>query len=130
MDSSLSVQINGNSRQWGGQYSSQGDAQNRRRQKFVLLMNCLKAGELEGARQAFTALINAEPAIATDPGLTQIGAALQSSNLYSALHFAAQLESRNWQIQAKPWVHPLNQNDPNKPNPKVIGTQPRIDFSA
>ena len=130
MDSSLSVQINGNSRQWGGQYSSQGDALNRRRQKFVLLMKCLKAGELEGARQAFTALINAEPAIASDPCLTKIGAALQSSNLYSALHFAAELESRHWQIQATPWVHPLQQNDPNKSKPTGLGTHPRIDFSA
>ena len=129
MDSSLSVQINGNSRQWG-QYSSQGDALNRRRQKFVLLMNCLKAGELEGARQAFTALINAEPAIAHDPCLTKIGAALQSSNLYSALHFAAELESRNWQIQATPWDHPFKQNDPRQPKPTGLGTHSRIDFSA
>jgi hypothetical protein len=55
---------------------------------------------LEIARQAFIALVNFDPSVSTDPYLTKIGAALQSSNLYAAKHFAQELQNRGGQLQS------------------------------
>jgi hypothetical protein len=38
--------------------------------------------------------------VSADPYLTKIGAALQSSNLYAAKHFAQELQSRGGQLQS------------------------------
>ncbi len=61
MDTSFSLRIDGNVRQWGGNNSPQGDRHNRRRQKLQALLESLKAGELDAARLAFTALVNFDP---------------------------------------------------------------------
>jgi hypothetical protein len=91
MDTSISLRINDHSRQWGGNNSSQGDRQNRRKQKLEALFQSISAGDLDYARQAFTALVNFDLSVASDPYLNKIGAALQSSNLYAAKHFAHEL---------------------------------------
>lgn len=99
MDTSIAFRVDGNMQQMGGQ-SHQGDKERRRRQKLKALLECLKAGDLDSARQAFTALINFDPSVSGDPYLAKIGAALQSSNLYSARHFAKKLESPDFQLQS------------------------------
>ena len=100
MDTSVSLRISDNSRQWGGNNSPQGDRQNRRKQKLEALLQSIHAGELDIARQAFIALVNFDPSVSADPCLSKIGAALQSSNLYAAKHFAQELQSRGGQLQS------------------------------
>jgi hypothetical protein len=130
MDTSFSLRIDGNVRQWGGNNSPQGDRHNRRRQKLQALLQALKAGELDAARLAFTALINFDPSVSSDPYLSKLGAALQSSNLYAAQHFGLELLSRGGQLQSNSAVNET------KPMAKRIGSLgeavslPRIDFSA
>ena len=130
MDTSFSLRIDGNVRQWGGNNSPQGDRHNRRRQKLQALLQALKAGELDAARLAFTALINFDPSVSSDPYLHKIGSALQSSNLYAAQQFGLELLSRGGQLQSNSSVNET------KPMAKRIGSLdgvsglPRIDFSA
>ena len=130
MDRSFSLRIDGNFRQWGGNNSPQGDRHNRRRQKLQVLLQALKAGELDAARLAFTALINFDPSVSSDPYLHKIGSALQSSNLYAAQQFGLELLSRGGQLQSNSSVNET------KPMAKRIGSLdgvsglPRIDFSA
>ena len=100
MDTSIALRIDGNARQWDGNNSPQGDRQNRRRQKLQTLLQSLKAGDLDAARQAFTALVNFDPSVSSEPYLSKIGAALQSSNLYAAQHFGQEIQNRSVQLQA------------------------------
>ena len=98
MDTSIALRIDGNARQWDGNNSPQGDRQNRRRQKLQTLLQSLKAGDLDAARQAFTALVNFDPSVSSEPYLSKIGAALQSSNLYAAQHFGQEIQNRSVQL--------------------------------
>ena len=100
MDTSFALRIDGNAWQWGGNNSPQGDRQNRRRQKLQALLQSLKAGDLDAARQAFTALVNFDPSVSAEPYLSKIGAALQSSNLDAAQHFGQEIQNRSVQLQA------------------------------
>ena len=100
MDTSFALRIDGNAWQWGGNNSPQGDRQNRRRQKLQALLQSLKAGDLDAARQAFTALVNFDPSVSADPYLSKIGAALQSSNFDAAQHFGQEIQNRSVQLQA------------------------------
>ena len=130
MDTSFLLRIDGNFRQWAGNNSPQGDRHNRRRQKLQVLLQALKAGELDAARLAFTALINFDPSVSSDPYLHKIGSALQSSNLYAAQQFGLELLGRGGQLQSNSSVNET------KPMAKRIGSLdgvsglPRIDFSA
>jgi hypothetical protein len=69
-------------------------------QKLQVLLQALKAGELDAARLAFTALINFNPSISGNPCLNKIGSALQSSNLYAAQHFGLELQNCGLQLQS------------------------------
>ena len=100
MDTSFALRIDANGKHWGGNNSPQGDKHQRRRQKLQALLQSLKAGELDAARLAFTALINFNPSISGDPCLNKIGSALQSSNLYAAQHFGLELQNRGLQLQS------------------------------
>jgi hypothetical protein len=104
MDTSIALRIDANGRQWGGNNSPQEDRHSRRRQKLQTLLLSLRAGELEAARQAFTALVNFDPSASVDPYLSKIGAALQSSNLYTAQHFGQEIQNRGFQLQSSPSV--------------------------
>ena len=68
----------------------------------------LKAGDLDAARTAFTALVNFDPSMSSDTNLDKIGAALQSSNLYAAQHFVLELQSRGVQLQTNPFAQPMS----------------------
>jgi hypothetical protein len=130
MDTSFSLRIDANAKQWGGNNSPQGDRQNRRRQKLQALLQALKAGELDAARLAFTALINFDPSVSFDPYLHKIGSALQSSNLYAAQHFGLELQSRGGQLQSNASV---NETRPTTKRKDALGeavSLPRIDLSA
>ena len=130
MDTAFSYRVDGKSRQWGGNNSPQDDRQNRRRQKLQALLQSLKAGDLDGSRLAFTALINFDPSVSGDAYLTKISAALQSSNLYSAQHFGLELQSRGLQIPS----HANSQDGvPISKRKEPLGHfsgSARIDFSA
>lgn len=102
MDTSISLRINDNSRQLGGNNLSQGDRQNRRKQKLQALLQSISAGDLDSARQAFIALVNFDLSVSADPYLNKIGSALQSSNLYAAKHFAQELLNRGGLLQSFP----------------------------
>jgi hypothetical protein len=130
MDTSFSLRIDANARQWGGNHSPQGDRHNRRRQKLQALLQALKAGELDAARLAFTALINFDPSVSSDPYLHKIGSALQSSNLYAAQHFGLELQNRGWQLQSHKLLDDSHQTS-KRPAPldSHSGIQ-RIDLSA
>ncbi len=130
MDTSFLLRIDGKAKQWGGNNSPQGDRHNRRRQKLQALLQALKAGELDAARLAFTALINFDPSVSSDPYLHKIGSALQSSNLYAAQHFGLELQSRGGQLQSNAAV---NETRPVTKRIDTLGgavSLPRIDFSA
>jgi hypothetical protein len=130
MDTSFALRIDANGKHWGGNNSPQGDKHQRRRQKLQALLQSLKAGELDAARLAFTALINFDPSVSSDPYLHKIGSALQSSNLYAAQQFSLELRGRGGQLQSNSSVNET------KPMAKRIGSLdgvsglPRIDFSA
>ena len=130
MDTSFSLRIDGNVRQWGGNNSPQGDRHNRRRQKLQVLLQALRAGELDAARLAFTALINFDPSVSSDPYLHKIGSALQSSNLYAAQHFGLELQSRGGNLQSHVTVSDAHLNT-RKSDYLVSHTgSSRIDLSA
>ena len=104
MSISFSLRLHGAGRQQGGNNSphTQSDREKQRRQKLQALLDNLKAGDLDAARTAFTALVNFDPSMSSDPNLDKIGAALQSSNLYAAQHFGLELQSRGVQLQTIP----------------------------
>ena len=131
MDTSISLRINGKPQQWGGGNSPQGERQNRRKQKLEALLHSIIAGDLDTARQAFIALVNFDPSVSTDPYLTKIGAALQSSNLYAAKHFAQELQSRGGQLQLLSFDgHGVKQMGENLPTQNTYSGQIRVDLSA
>jgi len=131
MDTSVSLRINDHSRQWGGNNSSQGDRQNRRKQKLESLLQSISAGDLDYARQAFTALVNFDLSVASDPYLNKIGAALQSSNLYAAKHFAQELLSRGGLLQSfSTDGHTVKKMDDDLISRKAYSGTVKIDFSV
>ena len=130
MDTSFALRIDANGKHWGGNNSPQGDKQQRRRQKLQALLQSLKAGELDAARLAFTALVNFDPTVSSDPYLSKLGAALQSSNLYAAQHYALEIQNRGWQLQSHKLLDDSHQTS-KRPAPldSHSGIQ-RIDLSA
>ena len=131
MDTSISLRINDNSRQWGGNNSPQGERQNRRKLKLESLLQSIHLGDLDTARQAFIALVNFDPSVSSDPYISKIGAALQSSNLYAAKHFAQELQNRGGQLQSMPSDgHGLKQLGQNLMTHHSESGYLRVDFSA
>ena len=110
MSISFSLRLHGAGRQQGGNNSphTQNDREKQRRQKLQALLDNLKAGDLDAARTAFTALVNFDPSMSSDPYLDKIGAALQSSNLYAAQRFGLELQSRGVQLQTTPSAEATN----------------------
>jgi hypothetical protein len=94
MQSASTLRVESNSRQWGGHGAAPGDKQQQRSRKLQALHDALKEGDLDQARFAFVSLVNFDPLITQDPLLAKIGAALQSSNLYTAQHFARELKAK------------------------------------
>jgi len=130
MENPFAIRIDSNAQQWGGNNLTQGEKQNRRRQKLQALLQNLKAGDLDASRMAFTALVNFDPSVSADPYLSKIGAALQSSNLHAAQHFALELQSRGAQLQSHLPVHdPVPISQP-KDTWDVFSGISRIDLSA
>ena len=135
MDTSIGLRIDGNARQWGGNNSPQGDRQNRRREKLQALLQSLKAGDLDAARQAFTALVNFDPSVSTDPYPSKIGAALQSSNLYAAQHFGQEhgqeIQNRSVQLQASTSAaHVAKQISDRQIGQNIYSGLTKVDLSA
>jgi len=130
MDTSFAHRIDANGKHWGGNNSPQGDKQQRRRQKLQALLQSLKAGELDAARLAFTALINFDPSISGDPCLNKIGSALQSSNLYAAQHFGLELQNRGWQLQSNKLLDDGQQSSKRSASLDSHSGIKRIDLSA
>ena len=130
MDTSFALRIDANSKHWGGNNSPQGDKHQRRRQKLQALLEGLKAGELDAARLAFTALINFDPSISGDPCLNKIGSALQSSNLYAAQHFCLELQNRGWQLQSNKLLDDGHQTSKRSASLDSHSGIQRIDLSA
>jgi hypothetical protein len=131
MDTSISMRINDNSRQLGGNNSSQGDRQNRRKQKLQALLQSISAGDLDSARQAFIALVNFDLSVSADPYLNKIGSALQSSNLYAAKHFAQELLNRGGLLRSFPSDgHTVKKMDGNLISQKAYSGTLKIDLSV
>jgi len=100
MDSANALRVEAYSRNWNGQNASSEDRKRQRARKLKDLLDALIEGNLEGARQAFVALINFDPTVAQDPYLSKISSALQSSNLYAAQHFAKELNAKGAVLQS------------------------------
>jgi hypothetical protein len=130
MDTSFSLRIDANGKHWGGKQSPQGDKQQRRRQKLQALLQSLKAGELDAARLAFTALVNFDPTVSSDPYLSKLGAALQSSNLYAAQHFGLEIQNRGWQLQSHKLLDDSHQTLKRTASMDIYSGIKRIDLSA
>lgn len=131
MDTSISLRINDNSRQLGGNNSSQGDRQNRRKQKLQALLQSISAGDLDSARQAFIALVNFDLSVSADPYLNKIGSALQSSNLNAAKHFAQELLNRGGLLHSFPSDgHTVKKMDGNLISQKAYSGTLKIDLSV
>jgi hypothetical protein len=131
MDTSISFPSNSNSGQWGGHHSPQGDGQSRRKQKLEALLQSILTGNLDTARQAFIALVNFDLSVSTDPYLTKIGAALQSSNLYAAKHFAQELQNRGGQLHSFPYdSHGAKHMGENLNSRKPYAGTVKIDLSV
>lgn len=131
MDTSISLRINDNSRQLGGNNSSQGERQNRRKQKLQALLQSISVGDLDSARQAFIALVNFDLSVSADPYINKIGSALQSSNLYAAKHFAQELLNRGGLLQSFPSDgHTVKKMDGNLISQKAYSGTLKIDLSV
>jgi hypothetical protein len=131
MDTSMSLRIEANQRQWGGNNSPQSEKQNRRKQKLDALLQCINDGNLDAARQAFVALVNFDPSVSDDPYLKKIGAALQSTNLYSAKHFAQELQKRGCQLQLhSAEIHGLKQLGEGFTVQNTYSVNSKVDLSA
>ena len=131
MDTLISLRINDNSRQLGGNNSSQGDRQNRRKQKLQALLHSISAGDLDSARQAFIALVNFDLSVSADPYLNKIGSALQSSNLYAAKHFAQELLNRGGLLYSFPSDgYAVKKMDGNLISQKAYSGTLKIDLSV
>ena len=131
MDTSVSLRINDNARQWGGTNSSQGDRQNRRKQKLEALLQSISVGDLDSARQAFIALVNFDLSVSADPYINKIGSALQSSNLYAAKHFAQELQSRGGMLESFPSDgHAVKKIDGNLTSQNAYSGTLKIDLSV
>ena len=130
MDTSFALRIDANGKHWGGNNSPQGDKQQRRRQKLQALLQSLKAGELDAARLAFTALINFDPSVSSDPYLSKLGAALQSSNLYAAQHFGLELQNRGGQLQSSSPSNAVISASRRTDSVNGLHSETRIDLSA
>ena len=130
MDTSFALRIDANGKHWGGNNSPQGDKQQRRRQKLQALLQSLKAGELDAARLAFSALVNFDPTVSSDPYLNKLGAALQSSNLYAAQHFVLELQNRGWQLQSNKLLDDGHQTSKRSASLDSHSGIQRIDLSA
>jgi hypothetical protein len=100
MDTSFAIRVDANTQQWHGKKSPQDDRHKRRGHHLQVLLEKLKAGELDAARQAFVALVNCDPSLSADPYVNHIGTALQSSNLYAAQHFGLKLLNRGGHLQS------------------------------
>ncbi|MFM7802211.1 MAG: hypothetical protein ACKO69_08750 [Limnohabitans sp.] len=131
MDHSHALRIDSHSRQWGGQGFSPDERRKRRVSKLQALYAALKDGDLDGARHAFVALINVDPALNQEPSLTRIGAALQSSQLRLAQQIAQELQTRG--------LRPIMAEASSSPRQTVATTTAgawyasglrRVDFSA
>lgn len=131
MDTSIALRIDANAHQWGGNNSPPDDRHSRRRQKLQTLLLSLKAGELEAARQAFTALVNFDPSASVDPYLSKIGAALQCRNLYTAQHFGQEIQNRGFQLQSSPSVaHVAKKIGNQQIEQNIYSGLNRVDLSA
>ncbi len=131
MDTSIALHIDGNAWPWCGNNSPQGNRQNRRRQKLQALLQSLKAGDLDAARQAFTALVNFDPSVSADPYLSKIGAALQNSNLYAAQHFGQEIQNRIVQPQASTSAaHVAQKSSDRQIGENIYSGLTRVDLSA
>ena len=131
MDTLISLRINDNSRQLGGNNSSQGDRQNRRKHKLQALLQSISAGDLDSARQAFIALVNFDLSVSADPYLNKIGSALQSSNLYAAKHFAQELLNRGGLLHSfTSDGHTVKKMDGNLISQKAYSGTLKIDLSV
>ena len=130
MDTSFALRIDANGKHWGGNNSPQGDKQQRRRQKLQALLQSLKAGELDAARLAFTALVNFDPTVSSDPYLSKLGAALQSSNLYAAQHFGLELQNRGGQLQSNKLLDDGHRSSKRAASLDSYSGIQRIDLSA
>ena len=130
MDTAFSYRVDGKAGQWGGNNSPQDERQTRRRQKLQALLQSLKAGDLDGSRLAFTALINSDPSVSGDTYLTKIGTALQSSNLNAAQHFGLELQGRGLQLHAHANAQDgMSMSKRKEPLDHFSGSA-RIDFSV
>lgn len=101
MDSHNALRIEDRPHRWGGSGSQPGSRQQQRARKLQSLYEALQAGDLDHARQAFLAMIKLDPLATSDPVLSKIGAALQSSNLPAARQYAAELNVRGGSFLAK-----------------------------
>jgi len=92
MDTSLGLRVEGWGRDAAGHASSSTpDRRPRRGQWLIHLIEALESGDLDVARVQFSSLVQADPSLTQHALLARIGAALQSSNLYAAQHFAREL---------------------------------------
>jgi hypothetical protein len=98
MDKSNALRVDRHLPPWSGQGSSPDERRKKRVLKLQALYAALKDGDLDGARHAFVALINVDPALSQEPNLSRIGAALQSSQLQVAQHLALELQTKGLQM--------------------------------
>lgn len=131
MDSNA-LRIDSHSRQWRGQGFASDERRKRRVQKLQALYAALADGDLDGARHAFVALINADPSLSQEPSLSRIGSALQSSQLALAQQLAKTLQSRGlqWPLAADADPSTRQNTAASAPSTWYASGLRRIDFSA
>ena len=109
MDTSLGLRVEGWGRDAAGHASSSTpDRRPRRGQWLTHLIEALESGDMDAARVPFSSLAQADPPLTQHALLARIGAALQSSNLYAAQHFARELRDEGlnaWSAQVHAQQH-------------------------
>lgn len=103
MDTSLGLRIEGWNRDSSHHGGTLPDRRSRRGHWLIDLITALEAGDLDLARVQFAGLVQSDPTLAHHALLARIGAALQSSQLHAARHFARDLRDEGlnaWSAQA------------------------------
>lgn len=89
-------EIKGLSRETGAssqRHHGADEGHHRREHRLRALLAALQTGPIDAARLAFTALVEHDLELLHHPWLAQIGAALQSSNLSTALRLADDMQA-------------------------------------
>tara|TARA_B110000503_G_C6811827_1_gene275358 strand:+ start:47 stop:442 length:396 start_codon:yes stop_codon:yes gene_type:complete len=117
--------------QWTGSGYAGDKHRTSKKEKLGDLLNSLVSGEIDIARQSFTALINVAPEVAMNPLIVKLGSALQSSNMPWAQSIGREINAKS--IYLLPEAHKVHETSGSSETVKLsnnINSESGIDLRA